>query len=83
MSEGKDLRFGTDKVDLEVEVGIETEIGGKGEVRFRFLVVDTTVGADGKSTFVNKQTVKMSLFPVYRGRSGRLMIAETADKPPV
>ena len=27
LSEGKDLRFGTEKIDLEVEVGVETEVG--------------------------------------------------------
>jgi hypothetical protein len=29
MSAGKDLRFATDKIDLEIEVGVETEVAGK------------------------------------------------------
>ncbi len=83
MSEGKDLRFGTDKIELEVEVGIETEIGGKGEVKFRFLVFDASLGADGTTHFSNKQTIKMSLLPVYRGQSARLMIDRTGEKSPL
>jgi hypothetical protein len=79
MSAGKDLRFGTDKIDLEIEVGVETEVGGKGEVKFRFLVFDATLGADGKGTISNTQTIKMSLTPVYKGQSGPLMIAREAD----
>jgi hypothetical protein len=80
MSEGKDLRFATDKIDLEIEVGVETEVGGKGEVKFRFLVFDATLGADGKRTFSNTQTVKLSLAPVYKGQIGHLMIAQTTSK---
>lgn len=79
-SEGKDLRFGTDKIDLEVEVAIETEIGGKGEAKFRFFVFDATLGADGKSTITNTQTIKMSLAPVYKGQPGAtVMIAGTSS----
>ena len=76
MSEGQDLRFATDKIDLEVEVGVETEVGGKGEVKFRFLVFDATLGADGKATVTNTQTIKMSLAPVYKGKSGPVMVGE-------
>ena len=81
MSEKKDLRFATDKIDLEVEVGVETEVGGKGEVKFRFLVFDATVGADGKGTISNTQTIKLSLVPVYKGQKDFFMSAETAEKP--
>jgi hypothetical protein len=79
MSAGKDLRFGTEKIDLEIEVGVETEVGGKGEVKFRFLVFDATLGADGKSTISNTATIKMSLVPVYKGQSVRLMIGREED----
>jgi hypothetical protein len=79
LSKGKDLRFGTDKIDLEVEVGVETEVGGQGEVKFRFLVFDASLGADGKGTFTNTQTIKMSLVPVYQGQTGSLMIAGTSS----
>jgi ParB-like chromosome segregation protein Spo0J len=51
LTEGAVLRFGTDKIDLEIEVGIETEVGGKGDVKFRFLVMDASLDADGKTTF--------------------------------
>jgi|SRR5579871_6646379 len=78
MSEGKDLRFGTDKIDLEVEVGVETEVGGTGEAKFRFLVFDATVGGDGKSTVSNTQTVKLSLTPVYKGKTGPVMVGGTS-----
>ena len=80
MSEGKDLRFGTDRLELEMEVAVDTEIGGKGEVKFRFLVFDATAGADAKGTTTNTQTIKMTLFPIYKGKNGRLMIAESSAK---
>jgi Trypsin-co-occurring domain 2 len=79
MSEGKDLRFGTDKIDLEIEVTVETEVGGKGEVKFRFLVFDATLGGDAKGTVTNTQTIKMSLAPVYKGQTGRLMISSEEE----
>jgi hypothetical protein len=79
MSAGKDLRFGTENIDLEIKVGVETEVGGKGEVKFRFLVFDATLGADGEGTFSSTQTIKMSLTPVYKGQSGRLMITREED----
>jgi len=81
MSEEKDLRFGTDKIDLEIEVAVETEIGGKGEVKFRFLVFDATLGADGKATITNTQTIKLSLAPIYKGQpGGRIMIANEGQQ---
>ena len=79
LSEGKDLRFGTEKIDLEVEVGVETEVGGEGKVKFRFLVFDASLGADGKAIFTNTQTIKLSLAPVYKGKAGSLMIAGTSS----
>ena len=82
MSEGQDLRFGTDKIDLEIEVGIETEVGGEGEVKFKFLVFDASLGADGKSTFSHTQKIKMSLAPVYKGKTGSLMISGEVDTQP-
>ncbi len=78
MSDGKDLRFGTDKIDLEVEVGVETEVGGEGKVKFRFLVFDASLGGSGKSTVTNTQTIKMSLSPVYKGATGPVMVGGTA-----
>ena len=82
MSEGEDLRFGTDKVDLEVEVGVETDVGGKGDVKFKFLVFDASAGGDTKKTFSNTQKIKMSLAPVYKGKTGSLMISgDLKDKP--
>jgi hypothetical protein len=78
LSEGKDLRFGTDKIDLEIEVAVETEVGGKGEVKFRFLVFDATLGADGRGTITNTQKIKMSLAPVDKGQAGP-MIAGTSN----
>ena len=81
MSAGKDLRFATDKIDLEIEVGVETEVGGTGEVKFRFLVCDATLGVDGKGTISNTQTIKLSLTPVYKGQAGPAMVAGTTANP--
>jgi hypothetical protein len=83
MSDGKDLRFGTDKIDLEVEVGVETEVGGKGEAKFRFLVFDASLGGSGKGTVSNTQTIKMSLTPVYKGKTGPVMVGGTATNEPL
>ena len=82
ISAEKDLRFATDKVELEIEVGVETEVGGKGEVKFRFLVFDATVGADGKGTVSNTQTIKLSLAPVYKGQKGPVMVGEEKTQKP-
>lgn len=82
MSEGQDLRFGTDKIDLEMEVGVETDVGGEGEMKFKFLVFDASLGVDGKATFSHTQKIKMSLAPVYKGNTGSLMIsADEKSKP--
>ena len=81
MSAGKDLRFATDKIDLEIEVGVETEVGGTGEVKFRFLVCDATLGVDGKGTISNTQTIKLSLTPVYKGQACPVMVAGTTANP--
>src|SRR5690349_15160865 len=78
LSEGKDLRYGTDKLDLEIDVAVETEVGGKGEVKRSFTVCDATLGADGKGTITNAQKVKMRLAPVYKGQAGP-MIAGTSS----
>ena len=83
MSAGKDLRFGTDRIDIEVEVGVETEVGGKGEAKFRFLVFDATLGGDGKNTISNTRTVKLSLTPVYKGKTGPVMVGGTATNKPL
>jgi hypothetical protein len=81
MSAGKDLRFLTKKIDLEIEVGVETEVGGRGEVKFRFLVFDATLGADGKGTITNTQTIKLSLAPVYKGQTDVMVGGTTTNKP--
>jgi hypothetical protein len=83
MSAGKELRFSTDKIDLEVEVGVETEVGGKGEAKFRFLVFDATLGGDGKGTAKNTQTIKLSLTPVYKGTTGPVMVGGTTTSKPL
>jgi hypothetical protein len=82
-SEGKALRFGTDKIDLEVEVGVETELGANGEVKFRFLVFDATLGGDGKRTVTNTQTIKLGLTPVYKGKTGPVMVGGTTSNRPL
>jgi hypothetical protein len=82
MSAKEDLRFATDKIDLEIEVGVETEVGGTGEVKFRFLVFDATLGADGKRTVSNTQTIKLSLAPVYKGKTGPVMVGATTSQQP-
>jgi len=63
-----DLRFVTEKVDLEVAVSVEQTGGGKGEAKFRFFVFDATVGGDGKVAAKSTQTLKLSLVPVYKGK---------------
>lgn len=68
--DGKDLRFWTEKVDLELAVSIETGGGGKGEAKFRFFVFDATVGANAKVGTKATQTLKLSLAPVYKGKRG-------------
>jgi hypothetical protein len=78
---GKELRFLTEKIDLEIEVGVETEVGGKGEVKFRFLVFDATLGADAKGTITNTQTIKLSLAPVYKGQTDVMVAGTTTNKP--
>src|SRR5215469_14767370 len=83
LSSGKDLRFATDKIDLEVKVGVETEIGGKGETKFRFLVFDATLGGEGKRTVSNTQTIKMSLTPVCKGATSPVMVGGTATNKPL
>jgi hypothetical protein len=70
LSQGKDLRFFTDKVELEVKVGTEAEIGGKGGAKFRFFVVDASLDAEGKKTYTNAQTLKLTLVPTYKGKKG-------------
>jgi Trypsin-co-occurring domain 2 len=70
LSQGRDLRFFNDKVELELEIGVETEITAKAETKFRSVVFDATLGSDGKKTVTNTQTIKLSLVPYYKNEKG-------------
>ena len=75
-SAGKDLCFTADKVDLEVEVEVEVTGGGGGEAKFRFLVFDATVKAEGSAARRSTQTIKLSLVPMYKGKAGPIWITK-------
>ena len=64
------LRFFLDKIELEIQVSVQTTVTPSGEVSFSFLVFDATVGAEAARASTTQQTLKLSLIPGYKGSTG-------------
>src|SRR5262245_36455908 len=80
--ERSDLRFGLEKIDLEIEIGIESGLDAKGDAKLRFLVFDATLTPSGKVSSKHTQKVKMSLVPVYKNKVGSTMVASEVSARP-
>lgn len=75
---GEDLRFTVGPVELELQVVAEREAGGSGKVEFKLFGAGAELGADGKLADSATQTVKLTLTPVYKGKTD-VLASDTAD----
>src|SRR4051794_5058264 len=77
---GKQLRFFNDRIEIELDVGVETRLDGKGEAKFRFLVFDATIGGQADRTFSHRQRLKLSLVPALKSEKEGVWISGTGAK---
>jgi len=70
LGKDKDLRFFSDKIELEVEAAVTTQVSAKGEVALRFLVFDFTGGPAAERSTGATQTIKLTLTPAYKNEKG-------------
>jgi hypothetical protein len=68
--DGKDVKFFTEKIEMELEVIVEHAVGGRGEAKWRFLVADVTASGDAHQTTKRTQKLKLSLVPGIKGETG-------------
>src|SRR5690348_5214375 len=61
------LRFFLDKIDLEIQVSVESKVAPGGEVSFSFYVFDAKLGLDAERASTAQQTLRLSLAPGYKG----------------
>ena len=65
--QSKDLRFLLEKIDLEVEIVVDTSGTAKAGGKFSFLVVDASASGDAKFGQKTTQKIKLTLSPTYNG----------------
>jgi hypothetical protein len=75
-SQGQDLAFGVDKVELELKVEVQQSKQGKGEVKFWVVAAGGEI-ADRRT---QTHTFKLTLQPVYQG--GKTRISSSVDERP-
>jgi Trypsin-co-occurring domain 2 len=74
---GQSLRFKPGPVELDLEVAMTLEGGGKGEVKFWVVAI----GADGKASRVGTHKIKLSLQPVDKEGREFLIRDEAIERP--
>jgi len=66
-SEKSDLRFGLDKVELEVEVVFDASSAVKAGGKFKLWVFDASADGEAKLESKRTQKLKIALVPNYKG----------------
>jgi hypothetical protein len=62
-SDGEDIRFSVNNLEVELETVVEKEADGKGGFKIRLGVVDASLEAGAKYKTAAKQKIKLSLKP--------------------
>lgn len=80
LGRGKDVRFFNEKIEMEIEIALETALSAEGEVKLRFLVLDLTAGPEAKSASKKTQTLKLTLIPAYKSEKEGVWISGSGTK---
>jgi hypothetical protein len=66
--ENKTVRFGLEKIDLDIEVSVDTSGQAKATGKFKFWVVNAGVEASAKLGMKTTQKLKLTLVPTRLGQ---------------
>jgi hypothetical protein len=66
-AETSELKFGLEKVELEVEVVFDASSAVKAGGKFKLWVFDASAGGEAKLESKRTQKLKIALLPTYRG----------------
>jgi hypothetical protein len=76
-AKGESLQFSLGQIELELNVEVSRELGGKGKIQFWVF----SVGASASKTSGSTHTFRLTLLPVSRDGRTPLISGETTEKP--
>jgi hypothetical protein len=76
----KDLRFFNDKIELEVEVAVETTLAAEGKTSFRVLLFDASFKGGANRKLSNKHKLKLTLIPAHKSDKEGVWVSGSGAK---
>ena len=77
---GKDLRFFNDKIELEVEIAVETTFDAEGKTGFRVLLFDASLKSGVNRKLSNKHKLKLTLIPAHKSEKEGVWVSGSGTK---